>query len=61
MSTLIQRFHKLYNDEAGQGLIEYVMLGAVVIAATAACFPNLSGALSNAFQAVGSKLGAYLT
>jgi Flp pilus assembly pilin Flp len=61
MNTLIQRFHELYNDEAGQGLIEYVMMGALVMAAAAACFPGLSGALSNAFSAVGSKLGTYFT
>jgi Flp pilus assembly pilin Flp len=61
MNLLIQRFRQLHDDEAGQGLIEYVMLGALVIAAAAACFPGLSGALSNAFQAIGSKLGTYMT
>ena len=36
MKSLIQRFQHLHNDEAGQGLIEYVMLCALVIAAAAA-------------------------
>ena len=31
MKTLVQRFQQLHNDEAGQGLIEYVMLIALVI------------------------------
>jgi Flp pilus assembly pilin Flp len=61
MKTLIQRFQQLHNDEAGQGLIEYVMLCALVIAAAAACFPGLSLALTNAFTAIGTKLSTYIT
>ena len=33
MGTLIQRFQRFQKDEAGQGLVEYVMLIALVIAA----------------------------
>jgi hypothetical protein len=29
MRTLIQRFQQLHDDEAGQGLVEYVMLIAL--------------------------------
>ena len=61
MNTLIRRFHQLRNDEAGQGLIEYVMLAALVIAAAAACFPGLANALSNAFSQIGVTLGKYIT
>jgi Flp pilus assembly pilin Flp len=61
MKTLIQRFQQLHNDEAGQGLIEYVMLCALVIAAAAACFPGLSKALTDAFTAIGTKLSTYIT
>ena len=46
MKTLVQRFQQLHNDEAGQGLIEYVMLIALVISAAAACFPGLATALT---------------
>ena len=55
MKTLIQRFQQLHNDETGQGLVEYVMLIALVIAAAAACFPGLSTALTNAFKAIGDQ------
>ena len=61
MKTLVQRFRQLHNDEAGQGLVEYVMLIALVIAAAAACFPGLSQALVNAFAAIGTKLGKYVS
>ena len=61
MGILIQWFQQLDNDEAGQGLVEYVMLIALVIAAAAACFPGLSNALTSAFSLIGTKLGSYFT
>jgi Flp pilus assembly pilin Flp len=61
MKTLVQRFSQLHNDEAGQGLVEYVMLIALVIAAAAACFPGLTNALVQAFQKIGTKLGTYVS
>jgi Flp pilus assembly pilin Flp len=61
MKTLVQRFQLLHNDEAGQGLVEYIMLIALVITAAVACFPGLSTALSNAFIAIGTKLGSYVS
>jgi Flp pilus assembly pilin Flp len=61
MRTLIQRIQQLHKDETGQGLIEYVMLAALVIAAAAACFPGLANALSNAFSMIGVTLGKYIT
>ena len=60
MKTLIQRFQQLHKDEAGQGLIEYVMLCALVISAAAACFPGLADALTTAFKNIGTKLGQYI-
>ena len=61
MKTLVQRLQLLHNDEAGQGLVEYIMLIALVIAAAAACFPGLSTALTNAFKAIGDKLATYVS
>jgi Flp pilus assembly pilin Flp len=61
MKTLVQRFQQLHKDEAGQGLIEYVMLSALVISAAAACFPGLASALTTAFTNIGTKLGTYIT
>jgi Flp pilus assembly pilin Flp len=61
MKALVQRFQQLHNDESGQGLVEYIMLIALVIAAAAACFPGLSTALVTAFQKIGTKLGTYVS
>ena len=60
MKTLVQRLQLLHNDEAAQGLVEYIMLIALVIAAAAACFPGLSTALTDAFQKIGAKLATYV-
>src|SRR5205823_4902611 len=60
MEALVQRFQQLHKDEAGQGLIEYVMLCALVISAAAACFPGLADALTTAFTKIGTKLGQYI-
>ena len=61
METLIQRLQQFQKDEAGQGLVEYIMLIALVIAAAAACFPGLANALTTAFSKIGTKLGTYFT
>jgi Flp pilus assembly pilin Flp len=61
MKTLVQGFRQLHNDEAGQGLVEYIMLIALVITAAVACFPGLSAALSDAFTKIGTKLGNYVS
>jgi Flp pilus assembly pilin Flp len=61
MKTLSLRLQQLHKDEAGQGLVEYIMLIALVITAAVACFPGLSNALSTAFVAIGTKLGKYVS
>jgi Flp pilus assembly pilin Flp len=61
MKNMIQGFQLLHDDESGQGLVEYIMLIALVIAAAAACFPGLSTALVDAFTKIGAKLGTYVS
>jgi Flp pilus assembly pilin Flp len=61
MKNMIQRFQLLHEDESGQGLVEYIMLIALVIAAAAACFPGLAQALTDAFASIGTKLGKYVS
>jgi Flp pilus assembly pilin Flp len=61
MTKMIRTFSQLRNDEAGQGLIEYIMMAALVITAAVACFPGLSTALSEAFSGIGVTLLKYVT
>ena len=52
----------LYNPrEAGQGLVEYLLILALVAFAATAGMGSLASGLNSAFSAIGSILGAYVT
>src|SRR5712692_6912132 len=57
MSFLI----RLHKDEAGQGLVEYLLILALIAFAATAGMGSLASGLNSAFSAVGSLLGAYIT
>jgi pilus assembly protein Flp/PilA len=56
--NLVTRLHK---DEAGQGLVEYLLILALIAFAATAGMGSLASGLNSAFSAVGSLLGAYIT
>ena len=58
LSQLIARLHK---EEAGQGLVEYLLILALIAFAATAGMGSLASGLNSAFVAVGSLLGAYIT
>ena len=58
MTKLLLAFHK---DEAGQGLVEYVLIIALVAFAAVAGMSTLASSLNSAFTKVGSKLGSYIS
>jgi Flp pilus assembly pilin Flp len=58
MTKLLLAFHK---DEAGQGLVEYVLIIALVAFSAAAGMSSLASYLNSAFIKVGSKLGQYIS
>ncbi len=58
MSKRLLAFHK---DEAGQGLVEYVLIIALVAFAAAAGMSTLASYLNSAFCKVGIKLGQYIS
>jgi len=51
----------LDKDEAGQGLIEYVLIIALVAFAATAGMHTLASSINSAFSQVGSILGTYIT
>jgi pilus assembly protein Flp/PilA len=57
MKNLILKLHK---DEAGQGLVEYLLILALVAFAATAGMGTLATKLNSAFGAIGSILGAYI-
>ena len=51
----------LRNDEAGQGLIEYVLVIALVAFAATAGMSSLASGVNSAFVALSTILGSYIT
>ena len=61
MTFVLKSLARLHNDEAGQGLVEYLLILALVAFAATAGMGQLASGLNSAFNAVGSILGAYIT
>jgi len=62
MKTLIlNSLNRLHNDEAGQGLVEYLLILALVAFAATAGMTTLASGLNSAFTAIGSILGKYIS
>jgi pilus assembly protein Flp/PilA len=56
--NLLNRLHK---DEAGQGLVEYLLIIALVAFAAVAGMGSLASGLNSAFTQISSVLGVYIT
>ena len=56
--NLLSRLHK---DEAGQGLVEYLLIIALVAFGAVAGMGSLATGLNSAFQEISSVLGLYIT
>jgi len=52
---------RLHKDEAGQGLIEYLLIIALVAFAATAGMTSLASGLNSAFTQVAQVLGVYIT
>jgi pilus assembly protein Flp/PilA len=61
MTTFVLNFlAQLHRDEAGQGLVEYLLILALVAFAATAGMGALATGLNSAFSAIGSILGLYV-
>ena len=52
---------RLHRDDKGQGLVEYLLILALVAFAATAGMGSLASGLNSAFSTVGSILGNYIT
>jgi pilus assembly protein Flp/PilA len=52
---------RLHKDESGQGLVEYLLILALVAFAATAGMSVLATSLNSAFNQIGSVLGTYIT
>jgi pilus assembly protein Flp/PilA len=60
-NLLVSSLAHLRKDEAGQGLVEYLLILALIAFAATAGMGSLASGLNSAFSAVSSLLGAYIT
>jgi len=58
---LINSLCRFREDESGQGLVEYLLILALVAFAATAGMGSLASGLNSAFTAVSTLLGNYIT
>jgi pilus assembly protein Flp/PilA len=60
-NLLFNVLSRLHDDEAGQGLVEYLLILALVAFAATAGMNSLATGLNSAFTKIGSILGNYIS
>ncbi len=59
--TTISLLLRLHRDEEGQGLVEYMLIVALVAFAATAGMNSLASSLNSAFSEIGNFVGKYIT
>jgi len=59
--TVAHLLRQLHRDEEGQGLVEYLLILALVAFAATAGMSTLAGGLNSAFTEIGVILGQYIS
>jgi len=52
---------RLHTDESGQGLVEYLLIVALVALAATAGMSSAASYMNSAFVRIGQKLGGYIS
>jgi pilus assembly protein Flp/PilA len=58
---IAHQLYHLHRDESGQGLVEYLLILALVAFAATAGMGSLASGLNSAFVQIGAILGSYIT
>jgi pilus assembly protein Flp/PilA len=62
MNTVILSFlNRLHEDEAGQGIVEYMLIIALVAFAATAGMSSLASGVNSAMTKIASVLGVYIS
>ena len=59
-NSVLSMLARLHQEESGQGMVEYVLIIALVALAATAGMTSLAKAINSAFTAVGSLLNSYV-
>lgn len=60
-TSIFQLVRTLHRDEEGQGLVEYLLILALVALAATAGMSTLASGLNSAFSEIGLILGNYIS
>jgi pilus assembly protein Flp/PilA len=58
---LVTHLSRLHREEAGQGLVEYLLILALVAFAATAGMSSMANGVNSAFTAVGGIIGQYIS
>lgn len=61
LKSVLKSLLALHRDQAGQGLVEYLLILALVALAATAGMSALASGINSAFTALSSILGTYIT
>ena len=61
MGRIISFVNGFHNDESGQGLVEYLLIVALVALAATAGMTQAASYINSAFVRIGQKLGGYIS
>ena len=61
MRRIVAWFNEFYNDEGGQGLVEYLLIVVLVALAATAGMNSAASYINSAFIRIGAKLGTYVS
>jgi pilus assembly protein Flp/PilA len=60
MTFVLNSLTRLHDDESAQGLVEYLLILALVAFAATAGMGSLASGLNSAFSQIGVMLGSYI-
>jgi pilus assembly protein Flp/PilA len=58
--SILKLLGKLHSDDAGQGLVEYALIIALVAFAAVVAMQTLANDINNAFTGIGNLLSSYV-
>ena len=61
MNLVLNSLNRLHKEESGQGLVEYLLILALVAFAATAGMNSLATDLNSAFTRISTILGTYIT
>jgi Flp pilus assembly pilin Flp len=61
MTKMFRLLNQFHNDESGQGLVEYLLILALVALGAIAGMQNVASYMIASFNKVGSKVGSFIS